>query len=156
VKVAFIYGHEPSSTLTRFFTGSTCYHVGFTDGVQFWDMNLLRRRRRWAGLYPADKVVLVDTPVPVSREFLEELLETDDSRYGFFDYLLFGLRWAYHLVGASTRNAGGTICSELVAEDLAACGWTVRFPEVPSPADLEVALLGRLDAIKKSTRTGGV
>lgn len=149
MQLAFIYGKKPSSTLTRLFTGSTCYHVAFTDGQHLWDMNLLRRRRRWP-LYPADRVILVDVPVPVSREYLEAQLETDDSRYGFSDYLLFALRPLYHLIGKSTRNAGGLICSELVALDLAANGWPVRFQEVPAPADLEEALLGRRDAIGRT------
>lgn len=148
MQIAFIYGKPISSALTKFFTGSSCYHVGFTDGVKFWDMNKIRRRRVWADLYPAERVVLVDCPVPVSVAYLERLLETDDQEYGVADYLLFGLRWFYHLVGKSTRNYGGVICSELVAFDLAENGWTVRFDEVPSPADLELALLGRVDAIK--------
>lgn len=53
MQVVFVYGKPISSALTRFFTGSRCYHVGFTDGVKFWDMNLIRRRRLWP-LYPAD------------------------------------------------------------------------------------------------------
>lgn len=147
MKVAFIYGKQPSSLLTTIFTGSSCYHVGFTDGVHFWDMNLIRRRRVWAGLYDPAKVILAECPVPVSREFLEHRLEIDDSTYGYADYLLFALRPIYHLFGRSTRNRGGVICSEMVAGDLVINGWGARFPEVPSPADLEREILGLVDAI---------
>lgn len=146
MKIAFIYGKQPSSTLTRIFTGSTCYHVGFTDGKRFWDMHLIRRRRLWPR-YPEEHVILVDCPVDVSAEYLDHRLDTDDAVYGWRDYLLFALRPFYHLVGKSTRNAGGVICSEMVAEDLRANGWPVRFDEVPSPGDLELLILGRKDAI---------
>lgn len=148
MKIAFIYGKRPSSTLTKIFTGSSCYHVGFTDGQHFWDMNLIRRRRVWPGLYEPAQVILAECPVPVSREFLESRLETDESTYGFADYLLFALRPIYHLFGASTRNRGGVICSEMIAADLIINGWKARFDEVPSPAMLEAAILGLIDAIK--------
>ncbi len=150
MNLAFVYGTGLSSKLSRFFTGSTCYHVGFTDGVYIWDMNLLRRRRVWAGMYPQDRKIVVECPVAVPREFLEYRLETDDSRYGIIDYLLFAIRPLYHLFGKSTRNQNGVICSEMVADDLAANGWPVKFAEVPSPADLEVAILGIRDAINAS------
>lgn len=146
MQLVFVYGNSISSKLTWFFTGSTCYHVGFTDGVHFWDMNLIRRRRLWP-MYPAERVIVVPTPVPVSAEYLDHQLDTDEARYGVVDYVLFGLRWLYHLVGKSTRNAGGVICSEMVANDLIANGWGERFAEVPSPADLELLILGRKDAI---------
>lgn len=147
MKIAFIYGKQPSSLLTKLFTGSTCYHVGFTDGERFWDMNLIRRRRVWPGLYAPEKVILAECPVAISAAFLESRLETDDSTYGFADYLMFALRPLYHLVGKSTRNRGGVICSEMVAGDLVINGWPQRFAEVPSPAQLEAAILGIVDAI---------
>lgn len=146
MKLVFIYGNRLNSRLTKFFTKSTCYHVGFTDGIKFWDMNLIRRRRIWP-LYPVDRIIVVDCPANVTPEYLDHMLDTDGARYGAWDYLLFGLRWAYHLFGQSTRNADGVICSEMVAGDLAACGWPVRFPEVPSPADMELAVLGHINAI---------
>ena len=147
MKIVFIYGSRASSLLTKFFTGSTCYHVAFTDGVKFWDMHKIRRRRNWPGLYPVDRVILTEAPAAVTADYLDHQLDTDEAEYGVVDYLLFGMRWFYHLVGKSTRNANGVICSEMVANDLAACGWPVRFAEVPSPADLELAILGRIDAI---------
>mgnify|MGYP003644260472 CR=1 FL=1 len=147
MKIAFIYGKKPSSILTKLFTGSTCYHVGFTDGFKFWDMNLIRRRRIWSGLYPSNHCILVDSPVPISSEYLDYMLDTDYSTYGWRDYLLFALRPIYHLLGKSTRNSGGVICSEMIFHDLNANGWDQLFIEVPSPADLEFALLGRKDAI---------
>lgn len=142
MKLAFLYGKVPSSWLTRLFTGSTCYHVGFTDGEHFWDMHLIRRRRLWAGLYAPNHFLLADCPVEVTAKYLDHRLDTDDSTYGWVDYCLFALRPLAHLVGRSTRNAHGVICSEMVADDLARCGWPVRFAEVPSPGDLESAIFG--------------
>ena len=147
MKLVFVYGNRFNSRLTKLFTGSTCYHVGFTDGIKFWDMNLIRRRRLWP-LYPYDKTIVVECPVNVTAEYLDHKLDTDNSRYGVWDYLLFGLRPLYHLFGKSTRNADGVICSEMVADDMKACGWKHQFAAVPSPADLELALLWRVDAIK--------
>jgi hypothetical protein len=141
VKIAFIYGKQPSSALTKLFTGSACYHVGFTDGAHFWDMNLLRRRRLWPGLYPETHVRLADCPADVTAEYLEHMLDIDEATYGWKDYMLFALRPLYHLFGQSTRNAGGVICSEMVYNDLKANGWPVVFHEVPSPADLERKIL---------------
>lgn len=146
MQIVFVYGKPLSSALTKFFTGSTCYHCGFTDGVKFWDMNLIRRRRNWP-MYPAERVIVVDCPVAVTAEYLDHMLDTDQSHYGVIDYLLFGFRWAYHLVGKSTRNAGGVICSEMIASDLIQNGWVGHFEEVPAPADLELAIIGRRDAI---------
>ena len=144
MKIAFIYNKQPSSTLTKIFTGSSCYHVGFTDGVKFWDMHLIRRRRLWS-IYNNKKTVLIEAPVSITAEYLDHKLDTDKARYGVIDYLLFGLRPIYHLFGKSTRNAGGVICSEMVVDDLNANGWRYTFKEVPSPADLEYALGGKRD-----------
>ena len=144
MKIAFIYGKKPSSTLTKIFTGSSCYHVGFTDGVKFWDMHLIRRRRLWS-IYNNKKTVLIEAPVSITAEYLDHKLDTDDAKYGIIDYGLFGLRPIYHLFGKSTRNAGGIICSEMVVDDLNANGWRYTFKEVPSPADLEYALGGKRD-----------
>lgn len=147
MKIAFIYGKKPSSTLTKIFTGSSCYHVGFTDGVKFWDMHLIRRRRLWS-IYNNKKTVLIEAPVSITAEYLDHKLDTDEARYGIIDYGLFGLRPIYHLFGKSTRNAKGIICSEMVADDLNANGWRYTFKEVPSPADLEYALGGKRDLWK--------
>ncbi len=144
MKIAFIYGKKPSSTLTKIFTGSSCYHVGFTDGVKFWDMHLIRRRRLWS-IYNNKKTVLIEAPVSITAEYLDHKLDTDEARYGVIDYGLFGLRPIYHFFGKSTRNAGGIICSEMVADDLNANGWRYTFKEVPRPADIEYALGGKRD-----------
>lgn len=143
MKIAFFYGKLPSSFLTRIFTGSECYHVAFVDepSGMLYDMNLLRRRRKWPDEYAGHEYKLADCPVEISRDYLEARLTDDGSIYGWQDYLLFALRPFYHLVGKSTRNAGGVICSEMICNDLQANGWNVRFDEVPSPADLERRLL---------------
>lgn len=150
MQVVFIYKKPISSFLTKLFTKSGCYHVGMTDGVKFWDMHKINRRRNWAGLYPADRVILVDTPVPVSAAYMDNELDTSEETYSFWDYAAFAVRWLYHLCGKSTRNYGGLICSEKIAIDLIKNGWDYKFPndEVPSPADLELALLGRINAIE--------
>ena len=143
MKLVFIYGDAKniSADLTEFWTGSRCYHVGFTDGIHFWDMNLIRRRRLWPVYPPEKKVILIDCPAKVTIDYLEHQLDTSEEKYGWRDYLMFALRPIYHLFGKSTRNIGGTICSEMVANDMIACGWEHRFKEVPSPADLEKVLL---------------
>ena len=138
MKVAFIYSTTKfSGKLTKFFTDSYCYHVALVDesrGVMY-DQHLILRRRLWPHYDPAN-VKLVEAPVPVSAEYMEQLLSTDESTYGWIDYCLFALRPIYHLFGKSTRNANGVICSEMVYNVLKANGWDVTFKEVPSPADL--------------------
>ena len=144
MKIAFIRADPKkklSARLTLFWTGSATYHVGFTDGNFFWDQNLLRRVRRWPYYGSDTTIVLVDCPVDVSVGYLTDKLLDDENHYGWFDYMMFALRPIYHLFGKSTRNMGGVICSEMVANDLQANGWGVQFDEVPSPADLEKVLL---------------
>jgi len=46
-----------------------------------YDMNLLRRRRKWPH-YPEAQVALFDSPADVTREYLEEQLTSDENRYG--------------------------------------------------------------------------
>ena len=71
-------------------------------------------------------------------EFLERRLDEDDSIYGWRDYLLFALRPLYHLIGKSTRNVGGVICSEMTNNDMIDCGASTPWPKdgpPPSPCD---------------------
>lgn len=139
MKIAFMFNEEKlCAKMTKFFTGCYCYHVAFVDEKNdiMYDMNLLRRKRRWSSYGPRDKAVLVEAPVNVTAEYLEEQLLIDNNWYGVFDYALFALRPLYHLLGKSTRNAGGVICSEMVYIDLVDNGWTIDFREVPSPCDL--------------------
>lgn len=141
MKIAVMFNSNIiSGKLTKFFTGCHAYHVAWVDvdaGLMY-DMNLLRRRRRWPH-YTADQVILFDSPANVTREYLEEQLTSDDNHYGFQDYLMFALRPLYHLVGKSTRNAGGLICSEMLNNDIWACGGATPWPpgdEPPSPCDI--------------------
>lgn len=140
MKLAVIFNHRKlSGRLTRFFTGCYAYHVAWVDeqACVMYDMHLIRRRRAWPH-YPDAEVLLFDVP-EVTRDYLERMLSTDDSTYGWIDYLLFGLRPLYHLLGRSTRNAGGVICSEMVNNDLRACGVATPWDEFdapPSPCDL--------------------
>ncbi len=142
MKIGFSYSKTKlSGWLTKLWTGSWCYHVYIVDeeAGRYYDQHLIIRRRKWNGA--DEKHVVVDSPVPISREYMENLLDTDENWYGVFDYMLFALRPIYHLFGKSTRNAKGVICSEMVYNILKANGWTVVFQEVPSPADLEKALM---------------
>lgn len=141
MKIAFFFNeHKFSGKLTNFFTGCYAYHVAFVDEQSdtMYDMHLIRRKRRWSEYSERHHAVLVDLPVGVNVNvaYLEEQLLTDKNVYGVLDYLMFALRPFFHLFGASTRNAGGVICSEMVYNDMVACGWNVDFPEVPSPCDL--------------------
>ena len=143
MKIVLFYDEEGIlGKLTKFFTGSYCYHIGFLDEVnhRLYDMHLIRRRRSWYDC-GGKKVEVVKSPVYISSEYMEKMLDTDNNTYGFTDYLLFSLRWVYHLFGKSTPNAHGVICSELVYNDLKANGWDYTFTEVPSPADFERVLL---------------
>jgi len=139
VKLAFaINDKKLAGKLTKFWTGCYAYHVFWHDDEHMWDMHLIRRRRLWPHYGPETTVVAFDVPA-VTREFLEHQLSTDAATYGWRDYLLFGLRPLYHLLGRSTRNVGGVICSEMVNNDLLACGvatpWAQDAPP-PSPCDL--------------------
>lgn len=147
-RLVFIYSKTKFlAKLTKIFTGSYCYHVGWlvqnptTKEEEFFDMNLLRRIRNWEGLYPNDRIKIVDSPVVVTWEYLYTATKLSSEVYGFVDYFLFALRPIYHLFGQSTRSAKGKICSEIVYDDLWNNGYWKIFKEVPSPADLERELI---------------
>ena len=127
-----------SGRLTRFFTGSPAYHIGFVDTEhgKFYDQNLLFRRRLWPH-YGDQGVKLYKCPVLVSRDDLEGELDTREDWYGVLDYLFFGLR---KMVPSATHSFKGAICSEVVEEILKKCGWQSPFLNVPSPADFEQVL----------------
>jgi len=150
MKIAIIINTKSiSGRLTKFFTGCYAYHVAWVDvesGLMY-DMNLLRRRRKWPH-YEHGSFKLFDQS-NVTREFLEGKLTSDENRYGFVDYMLFAVRKLYHLVGKNTRNAGGKICSESLNDDIHECGgFTPWLPAdaPPSPCDI----LQWLNAINRS------
>ncbi len=140
MKLAIIFNDRKfSGRLTRLFTGCYAYHCAWVDeeGGHMYDMHLIRRRRVWP-YYDDGQVLLFDKPA-VTRDYLEHQLSTDSNTYGVIDYLLFGLRGLFHLVGRSTRNAGGVICSEMINNDLRACGEQTPWREddaPPSPCHL--------------------
>ena len=150
ITLAIIFNDRKlSGWLTRLFTGCYAYHVVWVDegAGRMYDMNLIRRRRPWPH-YPADQVAMYDAPVTITREYLEDSLTRDGSRYGVLDYLLFALRPLFHLVGRSTRNAGGVICSEMVNGDIWATGGETPWrPDgaPPSPCDLYRWLQSRFE-----------
>jgi hypothetical protein len=142
MKLAVILGNPKKnlmSRMTSIFTKCPAYHVAWVDLEEnlMYDMSWLRRRRVWPQ-YIDQEVVLYDFPI-VTKEYLEHKLSTDNSDYGFVDFVLFALRPIYHLFGKSTRNASGVICSEMVNNDIIACGGTTPFDPVnapPSPCDI--------------------
>ena len=103
-----------------------------------WDMHLIRRRRAWPH-YGEGEVLLFDVPeAAVTHDYLEDRLQSDEHRYGVLDYALFALRPIYHLLGLSTPNARGVICSEMINVDIHACGGRTPWPPndaPPSPCD---------------------
>jgi len=144
IKVAFIFAdpsEKISARLTLIFTGCAAYHIGFVDTERnkFYDMNLIRRRRVWSEYERKRHCILFDAPGWIDADYLERMLDADKSRYSVLDYILFGLRPIYHLLGKSTPNAGGMICSEMVLIDLNANGANLPFDAKkapPSPCDL--------------------
>lgn len=140
MKLGIIFNQNKwNARLTNFFTGCYAYHTVWVDEESgfMYDMNKLRRKRKWPR-YNEDEVLLFDIP-EVTREYLEMKNLSDDTLYGYLDYLLFGLRWFYHLIGKPTRNAGGMICSEMTNIDLWNSGVITPWkPEdaPPSPCDI--------------------
>lgn len=141
IKIAVIFNADKlSGKLTRMWTGCYAYHAVFVDegAGKMYDMHLIRRRRAWPH-YTDGEVLLFDAPACITAAYLEHQLDVDTAIYGWQDYLLFALRPLYHLLGKSTRNAGGVICSEMVNNDILACGGVTpwRLSDAPpSPCDL--------------------
>lgn len=140
MKLGIVFNHNKwNGKLTKLFTGCYAYHTVWVDeeAMIMYDMNKLRRKRPWPR-YKDDEILLFDFP-EVTREYLEIKNNTDDTQYGYIDYILFGFRWLYHLIGKPTRNAGGMICSEMSNIDLWNCGVTTPWnpkDAPPSPCDL--------------------
>lgn len=140
-KLAIFYNHRLSGRLTKLFTGSFAYHVGWICEAEdkFYDMHLIRRRRVWSEEKTGRDYILRDFPM-VTHDYLELQLDEDINTYGVIDYVMFAFRPIYHLFGKSTRNASGVICSEMCNYDLIRCGYKTPWKvidEVPAPADFE-------------------
>lgn len=149
--VFFMSPFTAKGKLMKVFTGCYSYHCGILmwDTMNFYDMFWMRRKRSWVDVVSQldhKKAIfkIVDSPVEIPENYLESMVLNHNTHYGVIDYALFGVRWAYHLVGKTTRNAGGLICSEMVHNDLILHNWHVTYKEVPSPCDLVRAL----DSIK--------
>lgn len=133
--------------LMKKFTGCYSYHCGFLmeDTQMFYDMFWMRRRLPWGTVINAKNhegstFKIIDSPVEIPENYLASCILDSNTHYGVLDYIRFGFRWAYHLVGKTTKNAGGLICSEMVHNDLILHHWHVTYKEVPSPCDLIKAL----------------
>lgn len=128
-----------SGLLTKLFTGSYAYHVGFVDTEhgKFYDMNLLFRRRLWPH-YPEHTVKFYRCPVEVTGEMLEHELDTSEDWYGVLDYFAFGFK---KLFAGKRPSFKGETCSEKVEQILVKAGWESPFKGfTPSPADFEGVL----------------
>lgn len=144
MKIAIIYNQNKlSGKLTKLFTGSYAYHIGFLDEESdtFYDMHLLVRKISWKAKKYKDytlhacELTVDDCDCYLKRDSL-------NIRYGVLDYMLFALRPIYHLFGKSTRNAEGWICSEMVNVWLWRKSGNKATPfhldnNPPSPADFE-------------------
>lgn len=145
--VAFILSDTNwEGKLTKIFTDSYCYHVGFLsdDKKWFYDMHLVKRRSPWEGQYDSENVMLMQCPVK-EEDLLDDIADSNADIssgsvwYGVLDYLMFAFRPLFHLLGKSTPNFTGIICSEWVNDMLISAGVQTGFDEnegPPSPADL--------------------
>ena len=138
MKLAFALNDQKiSGKLTKFWTGCYAYHSFWHDDEYMYDQHLIRRRRLWPHYGSKTTIISFDVP-EVTRQFLEQKLNDDDSWYGWQDYLLFALRPIFHLFGKSTPNAGGVICSEMTNNDMVDCGVVTPWAKdgaPPSPCD---------------------
>lgn len=140
-----------SGKLTRFWTGSYAYHIGFVDVATdtFYDMHWTPRKTSWsAHKYKDFNFYICD----LSKDDCEAYMKADSlkQRYGWKDYVLFALRPCMHFFGYSTINAGGWICSEMVNEWLwrkqeKSTPFLLNLPP-PSPADFEDWLHDKVQA----------
>lgn len=141
MKIALFTNHRSFlSRLTKIVTKSETYHIAFiTDDYKYiYEMNIrgmIRKRVDETNKHTTIKIY--DCPVVIPEEYLiEEILERI-YKYGFLDYILFGIR----ALGVKlTIDGEGIICSEHVNETLHKHGyktpWNPDEPP-PSPADFE-------------------
>jgi hypothetical protein len=143
VKIVIITSESKfSGKMTKFWTNSFAYHIGFVDleTDTFYDMFWIPRKSFWSS-HKYDNYQLYDCDLTVAN--CEYFLKFDSTTqvYSFWDYALFGIRGILHFFGKNTTNAGGWICSEMVNVWL----WRGRKyatpfnPDIepPSPADFE-------------------
>jgi len=130
--------HSILGKMCKLFTGCYAYHIGFLKNDMFYDMQLMRTRRRWpcyTGKHT--EIIKIKAPVDIPEEYFIDKILNDNTTYGILDYLWFGLRW-FRAIEKKTRNQSGLICSEMVNQDLIAHGWNSPWGEKsapPSPCD---------------------
>lgn len=130
--------------LAKWATGLSDYHIGFTDGEDYWDQGLLFRKRKWYPR-PEENVTYFNCPVKLTAKQLDEIVfaglekfcieKKISNLYGIRDYINFGL---LKLGIGFNRNFNGTVCSGIVRDILATKGWTELGTITdlePSPAD---------------------
>lgn len=152
-KVFFNVGKEDKflTRLSRIFSGSNIYHVGFLsdDGETAYDMSLLKRAFKIQD-YSPDSIILLKIPMYLSEpKILMEIaytngeLSTRSTFYGIWDYLAFAIRPLYHILGKSTPNFRGVICSEWVNNKIVEAQGDNGFKLSdcpPSPTDLYISI----------------
>lgn len=142
--------HKPYGPLCRWATGLADFHVGFTNEIDFWDQDLMFRKRQWMPR-PKDQVTLFECPVDIHARELDRIviagveqlcIERDlGDLYGIRDYIGFGLR---KLGIPFNYNFKGVVCSGRVRDILYSKGWNyLGSPNdlEPSPADIRRKLL---------------
>lgn len=115
IQLAIIYSRKKlTAKLCKFFTGEYAYHCGFVDfeNDTFYDMYFTPRKVSWKAKKYKDVTL---HPTILNASDCEEYLKQDSLHmvYSLFDYWLFAIRPIYHLIGKSTPNANGIICSEM-------------------------------------------
>lgn len=141
--------HSFTGRLCKLFTGYADYHVGITDGLYFWDQDLLFRKRKWKPKKDED-VTLIKCPVQLSSDYLDNLVLDNVERlcdeksikniYGYLEYIRIGLT---RLGFEFKHNVIGVVCSGRVRNILYENGWSKLGNQddlEPSPADLRRAL----------------
>lgn len=127
---------------TRLLTKCNAYHCGILieDSDYLYDMYFMRRRRKWSEIKDSYSYEIVEAPIEIPETYLINEILNHNEAYGFKDFLKFGIRPLYHLIGKSTHNSNGIICSGMVAADLSNNGWSdmpeAWYKEEPSPCDL--------------------
>ena len=108
--------HSFTGRLCKLFTGLADYHVGITDGIHFWDQDLLFRKRNWNPR--EEEVTLIKSPVPLTSDYLDYLVlenvkdlcedKSIKNIYGYLEYIRIGLT---RLGFEFKHNIIGVVCS---------------------------------------------
>lgn len=126
--------NKVSNAITRFFTGSPVYHLGWLDVDRkvLYDFHFVRRSRPWPLPCKSSTFEFKDLP-GVTLEYIKDKTLEARLKPTFKDRVLFTLRFAYHLLGLSTRGVGGHTAASEANSDLLACGYNTPWLLVKPP-----------------------